>query len=280
MLPRFRYLRAGSVEETLDFLSDHTTDSRVLAGGTDLLISLRDGVCKARYVIDIKGIPDLCGMKVDKTGQVSIGACATVNTLLEFEDFPDGMAAVREAASVLATYQLRNRATVGGNICNASPACDLGPPLLVLGASVKAVSSEGERTIPIQDLFTCVKETCLAQTEIVTEVVIPPSDGTVSCFMKRTRVRGHDLATVNAAGALSKTHGLKLALGAVAPTPVLVDEFDGVGLDEHDKITEVALAAISPVDDVRGTALYRRRMARFLIGEILDTLTPKSGRAA
>jgi CO/xanthine dehydrogenase FAD-binding subunit len=271
MLPRFKYLKAQTVPEALDLLSDHGPEARILAGGTDLLIGMKDGTCRPRFLIDIKQIPELCRIRVLADGAVSIGPCVTVNRLLEFDELPAGMAAIREAASVLATYQLRNLATVGGNICNASPACDLGTPLLVLGARVKVASGRGERAVALADFFESVKVTCLAQDEIVTEIILPTADGTVSAFMKRQRVRGHDLATVNVAGAAGKADGLRLALGAVAPTPVLVG-FNGSGVGDGDAIIDSVLGAVSPVDDVRGSAAYRRHMVRFLVAGIIKRL--------
>jgi carbon-monoxide dehydrogenase medium subunit len=272
MLPRFTYLRATSVPEALGLLSDHGPEAHVLAGGTDLLISMKDGLCRPKFLIDIKHVPELGSIQVQADGGVSVGACVTVNQLLEFTDLPAGMAALREAGSCLATYQLRNLATVGGNICNASPACDLGPPLLVLGAQVKAVSGTGERLIPLRDFFESVKVTCLGQHEIVTEILLPPADGTVSAFRKRQRVRGHDLATVNVAGALDDRKGLRLGLGAVAPRPLLVEISNGSSLAESDSIVSRALGAISPVDDVRSSAVYRSHMTRLLVNEILGGL--------
>jgi carbon-monoxide dehydrogenase medium subunit len=233
---------------------------------------MKDGICRPKFLVDIKHIPELCSITMLADGAVSIGPCVTVNHLLESGKLPAWAAAIGEAASVLATHQLRNLATVGGNICNASPACDLGTPLLVLGARVRAVSKTGERTVALKDFFESVKQTCLAQDEIVTEIILPPAEGTVSAFGKRQRIRGHDLATVNAAGAAGKAGGLRLAIGAVAPTPVLVEDLDGSGLERGDAVIEKVLGAISPVDDVRGSAVYRRHMVRFLVAGLLESL--------
>lgn len=283
MLPRFEYHRAKTVEEALGLLEAHSPDARILAGGTDLLISMKEGICAPGHVIDVKAIPELRSIEIGSDGSLTIGACATVNELLEFEGLAAGMAALHDAASVLATYQLRNRATVGGNITNASPACDLGTPLLVLGASVSAVSPSGERTVPVSEFFTSVKQTCLAQDEVITTVNIPPAVGTASAFVKRQRIRGHDLATVNVAAAIGGSGGLRLGLGAVATVPLLIDGLGAAGtsLDElREGAAQAALDAITPIDDVRASAAYRCHMVELLVGRALDAISARMGGAA
>ena len=281
VLPRFRYHRAETVEEALGLLEEYSPDARVLAGGTDLLITMKEGACAPRHVIDLKAISELRRLEVTPDGGVSIGACVTVNEILEFGELPAGMAALRDAASVLATYQLRNRATVGGNVSNASPACDMGPPLLVLGAEVNAVSPSGERTVPIGEFFTSVKETCLAPNEVMRSIALPPPGDTVSAFVKRQRIKGHDLATVNVAAAVGGGRGLRLGLGAVAVRPVLLEglgEVGGGGIGAlRDAAVKAALEAAAPIDDVRASAAYRRHMIELLVGKALDLLEARMG---
>jgi CO/xanthine dehydrogenase FAD-binding subunit len=276
MLPRFSYISPRTIDEAVDLLGECGGEARILAGGTDLLIGMGDSGKGPKHVIDIKRIRDLCMIRMDGDGGLRIGSCVTVNELMEFSDLPSGMEGVLEAAGSLATYQLRNRATVGGNICNASPACDLGPPLMVLDASLRVVSKTGERRLALIDLFTGVKTTCLGAAELVAEIIVPSSEGTVSGFMKRKRIRGHDLATVNAAGAFSVSRGLRIAMGAVAPRPVFVDEFDGAGLEDKQKIIKTVLGSVTPVDDIRSSSLYRRYMVEVLVGKLIDTLIERS----
>lgn len=276
VLPRFRYHRAESVDEALRLLAEYSPDARILAGGTDLFITMKEGTCAPRHVIDLKAIPDLRKLEAGPDGSLSIGACVTVNELLEIDELPAGMAALHDAASVLATYQLRNRATVGGNITNASPACDMGPPLLVLGAAVNAVSSSVARTVPLADFFISVKETCLAQDEVITDITLPAPGDTVSAFVKRRRIKGHDLATASVAAAVGGGRGLRLGLGAVATRPLLLE-----GLGEpaerdikalRDAAVRAALDAIAPIDDVRASAAYRFDMIELLVKKALDLL--------
>lgn len=281
MLPEICYHGVTSIDDALALLKEHGRDAGVLAGGTDLLIGLKDGTACPRNLIDIKAIPGLNELSVSASGDLTIGACVTINHLLE-EGVPAGMEALTEAADVLATYQIRNRATVGGNVCNASPACDLGPPLLVLDARVRAVSPAGERTIPLKDFFRGVKCTCCGPDEIVTHIMVPGStDQRVSGFGKRQRLKGHDLAMVNAAVAYDTEAGLKVALGAVAETPVLIGGLDGARLDEGVKVLDTVANTISPINDVRGSREYRMKMAEFLVRKLLAELsdTFKKGRA-
>jgi carbon-monoxide dehydrogenase medium subunit len=275
MLPRFRYSRPGTLDEALGLLKDCDERTPILAGGTDLLIGMHDDTHAPEHLIDIKGIDQLHTIGFTEDGYLLIGACVTINELIESEATTGPLEAIREAASVLATYQVRNRATVGGNLCNASPACDLGPPLLVLGAQLRLVSKQGERVMLLRDFFSGVKTTCCEVSEIVTEVVIPPSAGMVSAFLKQGRIRGHDLSVVNAAGATEEDGRLRLALGAVGVTPLLIDGLNGAGVDDKEQVTAAVLRAIAPIDDVRGSELYRKRMAEYMTGEILDRLKQK-----
>ncbi len=271
MLPRFRYHKPATLDEAVGLLEDFGPEARILAGGTDLLVGLGDGTISAGHVIDIKGIPDLSEIGYEG-GTLMIGACVTVNRLLEFRGLPQACRALREAAAGLATHQIRNRATVVGNVCNASPACDMGPPLLVLDASLRTVSAKGERTIPLKDFFRGVKSTCCDPTEIVTEIVVPAGKETVSVFGKRKRIRGHDLSLVNGAAACENGTGVRIALGAVAPTPLVIEGLEGWGLSERRKMARHAVASISPIDDVRSSSSYRRAMAERIVRTLLDRL--------
>jgi CO/xanthine dehydrogenase FAD-binding subunit len=271
VLPCFRYHRPATLDEAVGLLEDLGPEARILAGGTDLLVGLGDGSRSAAHVVDIKGIPDLSRIALEG-GRLVIGAGVSVNRLLEFDRLPPALSALREAAARLATHQIRNRATVVGNICNASPACDMGPPLLVLDAELTMASPVGERRIALKDFFRGVKVTCCAPSEIVTEIRVPVGGVTVSAFHKRTRIRGHDLSLVNGAAACEGDGGLRVAIGAVAPTPVLIADIDTWRPGETRKIVEHVIAAISPIDDVRSSRAYRAAMAEFVVADLLARL--------
>jgi CO/xanthine dehydrogenase FAD-binding subunit len=272
VLPKFRHFKPDTLEEALGLLESHGSEACIIAGGTDLLVGLDDGTVSAGYLIDLKGIPELSEITSSSDG-LRIGACVTINQLLESDCLATGYRALRQAASRLATYQIRNRATLGGNLCNASPACDMGPPLLVFDARLRMVSSRGERTIPLRDFFQGVKETCCEPCEIVTEVIVPESEGTTSAFAKRTRIRGHDLALVNGAAACENGSGLRLALGAVAETPLLIGGLGGAEPGDKQRVMDIVLRAVSPIDDVRSSGEYRTAMVGHVVESLLDRLT-------
>lgn len=272
MLPRFLYHRPATLDEAIGLLKDLGSEARILAGGTDLLVGLGDGTISAGHVIDIKSIPGFSDVSLTD-GTLSIGACATVNRFLEFDRLPPACRALRDAATRLATHQIRNRATVVGNICNASPACDMGPPLLVLDAALRTVSAMGERTIPVKRFFRGVKATCCGPAEIVTEIRVPAGEETISAFSKQMRIKGHDLSLVNGAAACESGTGLRIALGAVAPTPVLFEDVNRWGLEERRKIIRHVVKSIRPIDDVRSSSSYRLAMAELIVETLLDRLS-------
>jgi xanthine dehydrogenase FAD-binding subunit len=275
MLIKFGYLRALTLKDAIQALEDHGAGARVLAGGTDLIVAMKWGLMRPACVVDVKHIPELRGIRMNKDGSLAIGACVTISELSSFAQMPSYCAALTEAASVLATHQVRNRATVGGNLCNASPACDLAPPLLVLGARLRLVSAAGERMMDLRDWFVCEKRTCIVKGEMLTEVVVSAGGALASAFAKHRRIRGHDLATVNAAAALVGPGGLRISLGAVAPRPVLVeiDRYSGKsGVEELGGILKLVEEAISPIDDIRASRAYRRLMAEHLVRGLLERL--------
>ena len=275
MLPRFRYLQPATLGEILDLLDDYGDQARLLAGGTDLLVGLENGSASASHLIDIKAVQELQRIGVEGD-MLRMGACVTVNRLLEFDKLPPECDALHTAASRLATYQIRNRATVGGNLCNASPACDMGPPLLVLDAKVRAVSKQGERLIPLKEFFQGVKVTCCGPREVITEVLVPIAGGTVSAFMKRTRIKGHDLSLVNAAAAYNG-RTLRVAIGAVASTPILMENPGDTGVSDRQSITKAVLDSVSPIDDVRSSKIYRTAMVEFIVDALLGRIETRYG---
>ncbi len=223
MLGNFEYLRIRSIEEGCRALADAPGESAVLAGGTDLLVEIRNGIRSPQLLIDVKGLESLDAFEQNTT-RTRIGASVSLNALIEQRAFREAHPALSEALLSIGTYQLRNRATLAGNLCNASPAADSAPVLLVLGAEVEIVGPDTHRTLPLARFFTGVKKTALQPGEIVTAILIPERPGLRTAFRKQQRIRGHDLAVVNVAGAFSAQDGtVTLAIGSCAPTPVVLD---------------------------------------------------------
>ena len=186
---------------------------------------------------------------------------------------------IHEAVSVLATYQLRNRATLVGNICKASPAADMGPPLFVLGAEIVIKGPEGERTMPVTEFMTGVQENALKKGEIVVRVDIPAYSKAKMGYMKKQRIKGHDLAVVNVAGLADPSSGtLRICVGACAETPILLEGTDQLYKEVNDidklaeEVSELAVSSISPIDDLRATAEYRSDMARVYVKRIVKRI--------
>ena len=201
----------------------------LLAGGTDLIIRLRDGTIAPRVVVDVKRIVELDGEIRADDGNLTIGARTTMTDLAADERIRGEYPALAEAAAVVGSVQIRNRATLAGNICNASPAADTSPALLVYGAMVMATGPAGTRRVPFDDFFVRSGVTTLARGELVTAIELPrPAGRRGSVHVRRTRRRGHDLASVTLACAVLPDGVTRLAYGSLGPRPVLVA--DGTGL--------------------------------------------------
>ena len=282
MLGRFDYERPASVAEAARLLTEGGPSAAVLAGGTDLLVDLRGGRRDIRLLVDIKRIDVLRRLDVDRAGGLAIGAAVALNEILEHAAIRRVFPGLAQAAESIATYQLRNRATAVGNLCNASPAADLAPILLALGASIVVQSARGERTLGIAQLFTGVKKTSLRPGEIATEIIVPaPESKLRSAFLKQQRLRGHDLALVNVAVTYAPLTGLlRLAFGSCAPTPALLAPIDAKGISREavmDEAARAALAAASPISDVRASADYRRAVLPVLARRLVATLLQEGG---
>ena len=280
MLGNFEYKRIRSIEEGCLCLAEAAGEGVVLAGGTDLLVEIRNGLKSPGILVDCKGMDALKTFHVDASGS-TIGASVPLNRLIEHRGFHTTYPALADALLSIGTYQLRNRATLAGNICNASPAADSAPVLLVLGAEVDVVGVEGTRTTPICDFFAGVKKTTLKSDEIVTGIRLPSRSDLRTAFMKQQRIRGHDLAVVNIAAAYSQSEKVvRLAIGSCAPTPVLLDP---IAVDSNNKdafvehVIDTVRSSVTPISDVRASANYRNAILPILVKRILNELLSEGG---
>jgi CO/xanthine dehydrogenase FAD-binding subunit len=268
----FRYERPASLERAVELLAEHGPAARILAGGTDLIIRLRDGTLRPDLVVDIKRIPDLAAQIAERDGRLSISAGTTMTDIAADPRVRRHFRALAEAAAVVGSVQIRNRATLAGNICNASPAADTAPALLIYDAEVVAVGPDGERRIPIDAFFVRSGVTTLRPGELVAAVELPlPAEPAGSVHLRRTRRRGHDLASVTLACLVTADRRLRLAYGSVGPRPVLVTEESGVLLDPAASeatrlaVLERLFAAASPSPtSMRASPEYRLAMLRVL----------------
>jgi CO/xanthine dehydrogenase FAD-binding subunit len=269
----FHYEKPDSPAAIVARLSEANGTTALLAGGTDLMAQLRSRVFTPDLVIDLKGAEELHALRADDEG-LSIGAAVIFNRLLEEQEITGPYAALREATAQVASYQIRNRATLVGNVSNASPCADSVPPLCVLGAEVELLGPTGARRVPVQKFIVGNRETLRQPGEFVTRVIVPtPTPGTWSGFSKKKRVKGHDLALASAALLRDPGHKrLRLAVGSCSPTPALLvlDEmFDKPDMDEVARRTQ---ETIHPIDDVRASIEYRRDMVAVMVRRLFSAL--------
>ena len=253
--------------------------ARLLAGGTDLIIGLRDGSIQTPVVIDIKRIRELDDSIADADCGLVIGAHTAMTEIASNSPIQARYTALAEGAAVVGSVQIRNRATVAGNICNASPAADTTPALLVFAATVAVRGPGGERTIPIDEVFVSSGVTTIRPDEIVTRIELPPMPGPVgSTHVRRTRRRGHDLASVTIAVAVLESGVTRLAYGSVGPRPLLRVDMTGVLADPAAseaarlRILDDLFADAAPsAGSMRASPEYRLAMLRVLGLRAVDT---------
>ena len=273
----YRYRRPDTVAQAVQMLAEAPGLSRVLAGGTDLLTQLRSGLARPSQVVDIKGIAELHRLEADDNG-LFIGAAVFFNRVIEQREVTGPYNALVEAAGELASYQIRNRATVAGNVANASPCADSVPPLCVLGGQVHIAGPDGTRATPVDKFIVGNREVTLSDGEFVTGLFVPRPGPKAFCgFAKRKRVKGHDLALANAALLWDPdAHALRLAVGSCTPKPAVVDLAsmldDGLSVE---RAVELAQATINPIDDVRAGIDYRRDMVATMVRRLFARLTDR-----
>ncbi len=276
----FAYARPDSLSEAVALLAEHGPAARVLAGGTDLVIRLRDGTLSPSVVVDVKRIPELApGIRAGDDGWLVIGATTTMTEIAAHPVIRRDMTALAEAAAVVGSVQIRNRATLAGNLCNASPAADTAPALLVHGAIVVAAGPAGVRRIPLDDFFVRSGVTTLQPGELVTAIEIPARAARLaSAHQRRTRRRGHDLASVTLACGVDGSDTVRIAFGSVGPRPLLRLDPSGILADpaasENDRaaVLESMLADATPsTRSMRAGPEYRLAMLRVLGRRALAT---------
>ncbi|MDO0823238.1 FAD binding domain-containing protein [Desulfosporosinus nitroreducens] len=273
-LPDFDYYAPDSLAETCEALERFGAKAKVLSGGTDIIVKMKSGLLSPEVLISLKKLEDL--KKIDYVSEkgVVIGALSTHNDLVNSKILNDRYLSVSEAAHNMASNQIRNIGTVGGNLCNAVPSADLPPILIALGATIKLVGTKGERVMLLEDLFTGPMKTVIAENEILTEIVIPDQSSTGSNYIKFGLRRSGALAVVGIAVAVTVNGGTiteaKIAIGAAAPTPIRAREAEkflqGKTISD-DLLAEAGVIASGeskPISDIRGSAEYRRDLIRVL----------------
>jgi carbon-monoxide dehydrogenase medium subunit len=277
----FEYHKPTSLGEASNLLVDLGADAHVLAGGTDLLVELKENLRVARHAIDIKGIHGLCSRSFDAETGLCFGALVTVRELETWDAVITHYPNLCTALRLLGSIQIRNRATVAGNVCRASPSADTIPPLIADGAEVTIRGPQGERRVLLEHFFTGPGRTVLAPGEIVTGFVVPPPDRQSGrAYIKHGRRKAMELATVGVAVSLAvegaRCREIRIALGAVAPTPIRAGAAEAVlrgnTLDPESIATaaRAAMAQSTPISNVRASETYRREMVGVLTRRAID----------
>ncbi|MBZ4653493.1 MAG: hypothetical protein JG781_832 [Peptococcaceae bacterium] len=268
---QFMYVKPKDITEAVRILAENGEKVRVLAGGTDLIVRMVDKIWKPEVVIDIKGLTGLSGIReIDNYG-VAIGAATPLNEIIGHPLIQQHFAVLAEGAHEIGSCQIRNRATLGGNLCNASPLADTAPALLVLDA-VAVVQGEEERLIPMTEFFAGPGKTILARGELLKEIRIPylPTESK-GIYYKHARTKAVDLASVGVAVLALKPGEIRIALGAVAPTPVRAKKAEAFlsGKEITTGVIKEAVALVqeevSPITDIRATEEYRREIIAVLV---------------
>jgi CO/xanthine dehydrogenase FAD-binding subunit len=268
MTSTLEYFAPESREDLLGVLADRGETAKLLAGGTDLLVDLRNGQLRPEFVVNLKKVDGYTDISWDEEKGLRIGAAVTINDILRNQLIHDSFPLLVACAQDLASYQIRNRATVAGNVVNASPCSDMAPALLCLDGRAVISSRRGQREVAFKDFFTGVKRTILEPDEILETIVVPPESANGrGGYHKLKRIKGHDLGIVGVA--LFKKDGVvRVGISSCAPTPVLVD-----GLSETastDEVVAAVRAAISPISDLRCSKEYREHMVDVFTRRLLQ----------
>jgi len=290
-LPEFDYIRPATLDEASRFLIEHAGEARPLMGGTDIFVRMRDGFWHERYLVDVKNLDGTGELRFDPQSGLTIGAGVSMNQVIASPDVQRVYPLLVQACRSVASFQLRTRATIAGNICNASPAGDTIGACLVLDGSLKIYGAGGYREQPVSTFFLGPGKTVLQAGDIVTAVQIPlPPASSAGTYIKLGRNKWSDLSIVGvtAYGFLDANtasgYRFRVALASVAPVPLLVTAIEEylaanpVGPEAFQEAGRMAEAACNPIDDVRGSARYRKAMVRNLTTRALESVFNSIGR--
>lgn len=270
---RFNYLEPATIEEAVSLLGKYDGKAKVVAGGTDLVVQIREKLIAPEYVVDIGYISGLDRIDYDETQGLRIGALATIRAIEKSSKICQVYPAIAQSAGLLGSVAIRNVATIGGNLCNAAPSADTAPALIGLSAKGKIIGPDGEKIVSLEEFFTGPGCIVCEPGELLVEIQVPvPSPGTRGVYLKHGR-SAIDLATVGVAVIMTMEPGavcrdVKIVLGAVAPTPMRARKAEevlrGKKVDPAliEKSAQAAADEARPITDVRASAEYRKEMVK------------------
>ncbi len=265
----FDHFTPNSLPETFDLLHQSNGNACFMAGGSDIIIKMKKGLETPATLINIKRLPELKGIAYDEETGLQLGALTTLGELTRSPIIRSHYPCLAKTAGLMASKQIRNFATVGGNLCNASPSADLAPPLIALGATVQLVGQHGERELLLEDFFLGPGQSALAPGELLRRINVP-STKTEIIYIKHVPRAFMDISVVGVCVRLTRAETVcrlaRIVLGAVAPTPLRVKPAEAVLVDQSltsdriDRAARLAAESSTPIDDAGGSAWYRRRM--------------------
>lgn len=270
----FAYYAPQSVQEAIAVMQREGADGKILAGGTDLLVQLKERGLHPKYVLSLSQIAELKQIRVEE-GTVRIGALVRCADACAHPVIRERYPVLVEGASIIGSFQIQNLATIAGNLCNAAPSADSAPPLMVLGARLRIAGPAGERVIPVEEFFVGPGRTVLQPGELVTEIILPPvPPHSGGHYLRHTPRAEMDIAVVGVGSFVvlegTRVQDVRIALGAVAPTPIRARRAEEVlrGREPSAELIEqagqIAAEEARPISDQRGSAEFRRHLVRVL----------------
>jgi CO/xanthine dehydrogenase FAD-binding subunit len=289
-LHEIKYEAPTTLQQALGILAAQGEKARPLAGGTDIIIQLRQGVRATRTLVDVKKIRELRELSFDPKTGLRLGAAVSCIEVTENVDLRRRYPGLAEAAHLIGSLQIQNRASVGGNLCNGSPAADTTPALIALGARARIAGAGGEREVAVEDFCTAPGQTVLKPGELLVQILVPPPAAhSADAYLRFIPRNEMDIAVVGVGSALTldgeRVTAARIALGAVGPTPILArkaaESLIGKKLDESALAAAARLAteATSPIDDMRGTAEFRRHVTGVLTRRTLKIAAERARKA-
>jgi carbon-monoxide dehydrogenase medium subunit len=280
----FDYYAPKTLDEAIALLHELRDGARPVAGGTDIVVQMKEGRTKFPYpqmVVSLDRISELRGIDFSEANGLRLGAGTTMAEIAAHPVVRERYQALAEGANVVGSYQTMNMGTIGGNVCNAAPSADTAPPLLVFEAQAVIVGPTGRRPIPLADFFRGPGLTTLQPGELLAELRLPtPPARTSSAYQRHTPRKQMDIAVVGVGVALTITGGTisraQVSLGAVAPTPIRAPKTEAAleGQPASDEVfahaAETAASEASPIEDVRGSADFRRHLVKVMTARMLS----------
>ncbi len=281
-MKNFEYIKPSNLADAISALKEYE-DAFLFAGGTDLLVGMKNNFLKPQYIIDLKGIPNMDSFECENGWK--FGSLTTIRDIEVSKSIREKMPYLYQAAACLASVQIRNRATLGGNLCNASPAADMATMFLAMDSQIRIISIDNEKVVGLDKFFTGPNSTILNRGEVLTEIIVPKdAEQFKGVYIKFGPRKGMDIGIVNIAVLLDADFEsglckrIRIALGAVAPKPIRARQTEGLlngnalSPDSINKAAELASSETHPISDFRASADYRRELVKTLLVRGINTI--------